>query len=40
MLVTVPANDNEDRDNLVVEIRDPDTGDTIEAGAPFTRGDR
>ncbi len=40
MLVTVPAGDAADRDNLVVEIRDPGTGETIEAGAPFTRGDR
>jgi cytochrome c oxidase accessory protein FixG len=40
MLVTIPAGDEADRENLVVEIKDPDTGETIEAGAPFTRGDR
>ncbi len=40
MLVTVPAGDVADRDNLVVEIVDTDTREKASASAPFTRGDQ
>ncbi len=40
LLVTVPAGDTADRDILVVEIKDTDTGEKVSAGAPFSRGDR
>ncbi len=40
MLVTVPAGDEADRDHLIVEIVDTDTGKKIAASAPFTKGER
>ena len=39
MLVTVPAGDEADRDHLIVEIVDTDTGEKVSAGAPFTTGE-
>ena len=39
MLVTVPAGDEADRDHLIVEIVDTDTGEKVDASAPFTRGE-
>lgn len=40
MLVTVPATRDAGAQHLIVEIRDPDSSETITARAPFTMGDR
>jgi cytochrome c oxidase accessory protein FixG len=39
ILITVPASSETGQDSLVVQIRDTDTGETVSARAPFTRGD-
>ncbi len=40
LLVTVPADRDAGAENLRVELRDTDTGETISASAPFTMGTR
>ncbi|MEQ9505246.1 MAG: cytochrome c oxidase accessory protein CcoG [Hyphomonas sp.] len=39
LLVTAPAGEGKTQDNLIVEIVDTDTGESVTASAPFTTGD-